>query len=182
MMLLTLRGTPFLYYGEEIGMRNVAIPVERMQDPLARTLHPELCRDGERTPMCWAPGPGAGFTSGDAWLPAGPQPPGTDVESQRKDPGSLLCLYRDLLALRRASTALQRGSWRALDAPEGVLAYEREHAGQRARVALNFSDSAARVDLGAGAPRSGLHTRRGAALPARARLELGPAEGVVLID
>jgi glycosidase len=182
LMLLTLRGTPFLYYGEEIGMRNVPVPVERMQDPLARTLHPNLCRDGERSPMCWEAGPGAGFTSGDPWLPAGPQPPGTDVASQRADRSSLLWLYRDLLALRRASPALHAGSYRSREAPEGVLAYERRAGGEAARVALNFGDAACRVDLGEGQIARGLHTRAGAALPERAdACALGPAEGLVLV-
>jgi alpha-glucosidase len=182
MMLLTLRGTPFLYYGEEIGMRNVAIPVERMQDPLARTLHPKLCRDGERTPMCWNATPGAGFTTAAPWLPLGPQPPGTDVESQRADRGSLLWLYRDLLALRRAHPALHRGSYRSLEAPEGILAYERRSGDEVARIALNLGGEPSRVELGGGRVIGGLHTRPGAALPERVdHLELGPAEGLLVL-
>jgi len=182
MMLLTLRGTPFLYYGEEIGMRNVAIAEDQMQDPLARTLHPRLCRDAERTPMRWETGaPGCGFTTGVPWLPLGPQPPGTDVASQREDRTSLLWLYRDLLALRRASPALHRGSWRALHAPDGVLVYERRCHGEVMRVALNLSGEPKQLELGATRARSLLHTRPGAPPLADARtLELGPCEGVVL--
>jgi alpha-glucosidase len=159
MLLLTLRGTPFLYYGEEIGMRNVEIAEERMQDPLARTLHPKLCRDGERTPMCWGPGDGAGFTTArEPWLPLGPQPPGTDVETQCDDRRSLLWLYKDLLALRRAHPSLHRGSFRVLDAPEGVFAFERRMGGEVARVALNFGAMPARVSLGPGVARTGLRS------------------------
>ena len=181
MLLLTLRGTPFLYYGEEIGMRNVEIAEDCMQDPLARTLHPRLCRDGERTPMRWDTTAGAGFSSAPPWLPVGPQPPGTDVESQRADRASLLWLYRDLLALRRAHAALRRGTFRALEAPEGVLAYEREVEGQRALVALNFSDGAKTVDLGGERVAGGLRTGA-TALPERAdAVRLDAAEGVVLL-
>jgi glycosidase len=183
LLLLALRGTPFLYYGEEIGMRNVPVPVEKMQDPLARTLHPNLCRDGERSPMCWEPGPQAGFTASQhPWLPIGPQAPGTDVASQRDDKASLLWLYKDLLALRRAHPALHRGSYRTLEAPEGVWAFERRADAQVARVALNFGDAACRVALGGERVAGGLHTRAGAALPSRAdALELGPCEGAVLL-
>jgi glycosidase len=182
LLLLTLRGTPFLYYGEEIGMRNVPIAPAQMQDPLARTLHPNLCRDGERSPMCWEPA-GAGFSAAArTWLPLGPQPSGTDVATQRGDRASLLWLYKDLLALRRAHPALHRGAWRALDAPEGVLAFERRSHAQVARVALNFASAACRVPLGAGRVAGGRHTRPGAALPGDAdALELGPCEGAVLL-
>jgi glycosidase len=184
MMLLTLRGTPFLYYGEEIGMRNVPIPVEAMQDPLARTLHPNLCRDGERTPMCWNATHAAGFSTATAtWLPTGPQPPGTDVASQRSDRGSLLWLYKDLLALRRAHPALHRGTQQILEAPASVLAFERRAGDSIARVALNFGDAPQRVDLGTGAVAGGLRSRPGAAaVPARCdAVELAPDEGVVLL-
>jgi len=182
-MLLTLRGTPFLYQGEELGMRNVPVPPERMQDPLARTLHPRLSRDPQRAPMRWdAERPGCGFSAAEPWLPLGPQAPGTDVAAQRRDPHSLLHLYRALLALRRAHPALDRGDFRALEAPAGVFAWERRAGGEVARVALNLGDAARRVELGGGPVATGLHTRPGAALPARAdAVELGPAEGLVLL-
>ena len=132
LLLLTLRGTPFLYYGEEIGMRNVPVAVDRMQDPLARTLHPKLCRDGERSPMCWEPTPGAGFTtSATPWLPLGPQPPGTDVATQR-------CKIEDDEVERL------RAAWREIDADShevrwvprgptnrsGMLDWFRRHGGR----------------------------------------------------
>ncbi len=182
-LLLTLRGTPFLYYGEEIGMRNQAIPPERMRDPLARTLHPALCRDGERTPMPWTSGPGAGFTRAEPWLPLGEPPPGGPVDRQREDPNSLLHLYRRLLALRRRWRCLHAGSWRPLEAPEGVFAYERRARGERAVVALNFLDTPVRVDLPAGPVRDGLSTRVGSPdPPPGGRVHLGAAEGVVLVE
>jgi alpha-glucosidase len=182
MMLLTLRGTPFLYYGEEIGMRNVAIPQNRLQDPLARTLHPSLSRDPERTPMRWDATPSAGFTTAaEPWLPIGPQPPGTDVATQRDDRTSLLWLYKNLLAMRRAHTSLHRGSTRSLDAPDGVFAYERRSETEVARIALNFSDESKRVPLGAGRITHQLHSNENTTVATPADLELAPCEGVVLI-
>ena len=181
-MLLTLRGTPFLYYGEEIGMRNLPIPFEKMQDPLARTLHPNLCRDGERTPMCWDASPEAGFTvSQHPWLPIAPQPRGVEVETQREDRGSLLWLYKDLLALRRAHPALHRGTFRALDAPPDVFAYERRTDGELARVALNFANEPRTVDLGPGTPHGGLRSD-GAALPgALGTIDLPPCTAIAAV-
>jgi alpha-glucosidase len=182
MMLLTLRGTPFLYYGEEIGMRNVAVPKERLQDPLAWTLHPGLSRDPERTPMCWDRSANAGFTSSaQPWLPLGPQPPHTDVATQRDDRASLLWLHKDLLALRREHPSLHRGSYRSLDAPDGVLAYERRCGDEVARVALNFGDERRDVSLGAGRVAHQLHTNPAAKIIDPSAFSLGRAEGVVVI-
>jgi alpha-glucosidase len=182
LMLLTLRGTPFLYYGEELGMRNGAVPRERMRDPLALTLHPSLSRDPERTPMHWSAGAGAGFSTGDPWLPLAADLATRNVEAQQADPASILCLYRDLLALRRATPALERGTWRALPAPDGVLAYERRHGESRALVALNFSGEPRTPGLPPARVRGGLMTRFGVALPQdAAKLELAPSAGAVLV-
>ena len=182
MLLLTLRGAPFLYYGEEIGMRSVPLPADRIQDPVGLRIHPNLSRDPARTPMQWQAGPGAGFTQGAPWLPIGSDADGRHVAAQRSDPASLLRLYRSLLALRRATPALHRGSYETLEAPADVLAYERRAPGSRARVALNFSDAERRVDLGPGAVRDGLRTTHSAPLPADAKdVTLAPSEGVVLV-
>jgi glycosidase len=181
MLLLTLRGTPFLYYGEEIGMRNVEIPAERLRDPVGINIHPKASRDPERTPMLWDAGPGAGFGSGEPWLPLGPDAGRRSVEAQRADPSSLLHLYRDLLALRRATPALHRGSYRGLDAPPGVFAFERSWQGQTVRVALNLGDAPQHWSGGEGTVEAGLRTAYGAPLPATLELDLGPAEGVVLV-
>lgn len=183
MLLLTLRGTPFLYYGEEVGMRNVDVPEARMQDPIARALHPKVSRDPERTPMPWEPGARAGFTTGDPWLPLGPDAATRNVATQRADRASLLWLYRDLIALRRRTPALERGSYRSLAAPDGVLAYARLAEGSAARVALNFTSESRRVHLSDEPVADGLSTRHGAPLPAsRSPIELGPCEGVVLVS
>ena len=132
-MLLTLRGTPFIYYGEEIGMTDVPIPAQRVVD-----VHD---RDGCRTPMQWDASPNAGFTTGEPWLPMPGDVSAVNVAAQRGDPRSLLSFYRRLLALRRASRALRSGSYRTIDAPNGVFAYAREGADERIDVALNFTDS-----------------------------------------
>jgi len=181
-MLLTLRGTPFLYYGEEIGMRNVSIPADRLQDPLARTLHPNVARDGERTPMQWESGPGAGFTSTEPWLPLAADTDHRNAAAQRQDPASLLNLYRQLIALRRTTPALSRGTYRRLDAPPEVLAYERHHGDSRAFVALNFGDEPARLELPEAQVADGLCSRPASSLPARVgAIELEASEGVVLV-
>jgi len=181
-LLLTLRGTPFLYYGEEIGMRNVEIPEDRLQDPLAWTISPKIARDPERTPMQWSAGPNAGFTKGEPWLPIAPDSAARNVERQRWDPDSLLHLYSDLIALRRATPALERGSFAWLDADPDVLAWERREGASRAFVALNFGDAPAWARLPDAPVQGGLHTAPGQRIPARAgALELGPCEGVVLV-
>jgi len=181
-MLLSLRGTPFLYYGEEIGMRNGEIPEDQLQDPLARTLHPRLSRDPERTPMQWQPGPGGGFSPVRPWLPLAANADQRNVALQRKDPDSLLHLYRRLIALRRQHAALSRGGFQALPAPEPVFAYQRAGGPERALVALNFGESPVRPRLPAASVSGGLRTQPGAALPERAEaLELAPCEGAVLI-
>ncbi|MGI8550117.1 MAG: alpha-amylase family glycosyl hydrolase, partial [Dehalococcoidia bacterium] len=135
MLLLTVRGTPFIYYGEEIGMQDVPIPPERAQDP-AR-FHRPPGRDPERTPMQWSSAPSAGFTTGEPWLPLGD--PTISVASQMDDPASLLSLYRRLIWFRKGSAALRSGSYRSLDGmPEDIFAYVRESPNERLLIALNF--------------------------------------------
>jgi glycosidase len=181
LLLLLLRGTPFLYYGEEIGMRCAWIAPERLRDPLAFTLHPSLTRDPERTPMQWDDSRYAGFGSADPWLPIHPDFAQRNVAAQRGDPSSLLHLYRALIALRAAHPALSRGELRELPAPRDVFAFERTLGAERFVIALNFADAPASLSLGAGAPRGGLHSRYGAPLPEDlAKIELAAAEGVVL--
>ena len=174
LMLLTLRGTPFLYYGEEIGMRNVDIPVDAMQDPLARTLSPQMCRDGERTPMQWQPGPGAGFTRGSPWLPLGVDAETRNVSRQMEDPASLLHLYRDAIALRRRNPVLHRGNFQALDSAEEA----RQVVAERGR----HEPTSVNPRLPAATVRGGLRTDARLPLPEdTASLELRPCEGAVLL-
>ena len=142
LMLLTLRGTPFLYYGEEIGMADGPIPADRVIDVAGR--------DPERTPMQWDATPGAGFTDGDPWLPVAPEAASVNVAAQRRDPGSMLAFQRELLRLRRATAALRRGSFRSVSGvPHDVFAYVREAPPDRWLVALNFGAEPQRLDLAA---------------------------------
>jgi len=140
-MLLTLRGTPFLYYGEEIGMVTTEPKtVEEVRDPVGRRYWPlRKGRDGERTPMQWDAGRHAGFTTGEPWLPVPPSARAKNVAAQRADPASLLNFYKRLIALRRRSPALLDGDYAAVGADPHVYAYLRRAPGQTAVVALNMS-------------------------------------------
>ena len=139
MLLLTLRGTPTLYQGDELGIGLVAIPPAQVHDPRERR-QPGigLGRDPSRTPMAWDAGPGAGFTTGEPWLPLHPDWPTRNVAAQDGDPASMLTLTRTLLRLRRSSAALTEGSLTLRDAAPDVLAYERRHGDERLLVALNL--------------------------------------------
>ena len=175
LFLLTLRGTPILYYGDEIGMPQVRVPPERVRDPLGRGGRPG--RDGARTPMRWDRAANAGFTGAAAtpWLPIGGAD-GPDVESQRSDRGSILHLCRDLIALRRTRAELAAGDLRTLDSPPGVWAWRR---GAGTVVAVNLGDNAARLDGVRGTVLIGTaRDRDGAAVSGT--LDLDPAEGAVV--
>jgi alpha-glucosidase len=178
MLLLTLRGTPVLYYGDEIGMVEADVPEDRVVDPVGLLRDPTRHgRDGARTPMPWTGEPGAGFTAGgvEPWLPFGDL--SVNVAAQRADPGSVLHLVRDLVAFRRADDAMRSGAYAELEAPEGAWAYRR---GERVAVALNLSDApvtvtgvSGRVEIATDRARDGEAAPDGVAL--------GPWEGVVLI-
>ncbi|MBN1497277.1 MAG: alpha-glucosidase [Spirochaetes bacterium] len=139
-LLLTARGTPFLYYGEEIGMDNGAVSRRQIQDPLGKKYWPfHRGRDPSRTPMQWTSGPNAGFSEGVPWLPVAASYREVNVEGQMKDPGSLLHFYRRLVSLRRERAALSRGSFRLAGEDPDILAFYREEGSGRLLVALNFS-------------------------------------------
>ena len=126
MLLLTLRGTPTLYYGDEIGMRDVEIPAEKVQDPVEKNLSGQgLGRDPERSPMQWNAEKNAGFTTGEPWLPVAADYLTSNVKSQRDDPGSMLSLYRQLITMRRGEPALEVGRFEPVTAEGDVLAYFR---------------------------------------------------------
>ena len=132
--------------------------------------------------MQWESGPGAGFSSAEPWLPLAADADRRNAAVQRQDPASLLNLYRELIALRGATPALSRGSYRRLDAPAGVLAYERQHRDSRAFVALNLGDEPERVKLPEAEVVGGIRSRRASPLPACAgSIELEASEGVVLV-
>ncbi|MGB9204739.1 MAG: alpha-glucosidase [Terriglobales bacterium] len=141
---LTLRGTPILYYGEEIGMENNT-PARRedVKDPIGRTGWPaEKGRDGERTPMQWNTAPNAGFSTKDPWLPVPPSYQTHNVATESKDPDSILHLYKKVLALRHTNQALLEGSYIALNEDDpNVMSYLRSYKGKAVLVALNMSAS-----------------------------------------
>ena len=141
MLLLTLRGTPTLYQGDELGIGEVTIPPHRLRDP--RELREPglgLGRDRSRTPMPWDAGPQAGFsTTPDTWLPLPDDWPTRNVAAQAADGGSMLALYRALVALRRQEPALSEGSLTLIDGGDGVLAYERRLGDDRLGIALNLT-------------------------------------------
>jgi alpha-glucosidase len=180
-LLLTLRGTPTIYYGDELAMPQVEVPPERRQDPWGLRV-PGKGRDGCRTPMQWAPGPGAGFTEPgvEPWLPLSADADVRNVDVQVGDPGSPLNLHRDLLRLRRSEPALRTGGYRAIDTVSSdVFAYVRADAGTAFLVAANFGGDTASVPCTGG--RIVLSTRRGRRDEEVAhRVDLGPHEAVVV--
>jgi alpha-glucosidase len=181
MLLLTLRGTPTIYYGDEIGMQDVPVPPGMAKDPWELNLPGMgLGRDPERTPMQWSAAPAAGFTTGTPWLPVAADYRESNVETQKCDPASILALHRRLIALRRAEPALTLGSCAPVDAEGDVLAYVREHEESRFLVALNLGsrptsllwDGAGELVMSTDADRR--------PEPVRGRVDLKGDEGVIV--
>ncbi len=153
MLLLTLRGTPIIYYGDEIGMQDGVIPPHKVQDPWEiQSPGLGLGRDPERTPIQWSREPNAGFCSADVepWLPVAPNFQTINVQTEQKQPNSVLSMVKRLIAIRRSEAALHAGDYKALDAPDGLFVYERRHADGCCLVALNFTDRPVSWDLADG--------------------------------
>jgi len=149
MLLLTLRGTPTLYNGDELAMLDVPVALDAVQDPWGRTFG-TMGRDPERSPMLWDATPNAGFTSPEAtpWLPIEDGYEVLNVEAQLDDPVSMLTLTRRLLALRRNSDALTLGDYEEVSgAPDDCFVYERVSGADRYLIALNFSGETRTVEL-----------------------------------
>jgi alpha-glucosidase len=139
MLLLTLRGTPFIYMGDELGRERAPVPKEAVHDPFEKLLPGfDLCRDPERIPMRWDDSSRGGFTSGEPWLPM-KDDRSCNVERQTADEGSLLQLFRSLIQLRRREPSLVEGDYRPLRARNDVLSYERCLGDSRIVVGLNTS-------------------------------------------
>lgn len=186
LLLLTLRGTPTLYYGDELGMIDVPIPADRVQDEFERRM-PGIGqgRDPERTPMLWTEAPDAGFTTGRPWLPPGGEGRTPGVLRQQADPGSMLALVHRLLALRRAHPVLRRGDYAALALGKEILAYQRIDADAIATILVNLSDRPQPLDqtslAGCGPLR--LSTLPGRTVDRNGAMEiLRPHEGVLLLE
>jgi alpha-glucosidase len=190
-ILLTLRGTPFLYYGEELGLGDIAVRRDEAIDPPARRaslFFPWWNRDGCRSPMPWTGELNAGFTSPGVrtWLPFAPDAGTRNVAVQAADPDSVLATYRRLLATRRSLGALRTGTFRRVGTDQGdVLAWIRAAAGDEVLVVVNFAPRPVAVVLGAEAGSGGwlrvdgTHRAAGPPIDAERRLSLRPLEAVI---
>jgi alpha-glucosidase len=160
MLLFTLPGTLTMYYGEEIGMTNVPIAPEEVQDPAEKN-EPGIGqgRDPERTPMCWDQGPLAGFTTGAPWLPLGEEHSKVNVAAEREDRHSMLQLYGKLIALRKAHPALVSGELHAIQVEQNVLRYRRSGV-EEVEVILNMTHEQRAVPVARGTVLAGTHVDR----------------------
>jgi len=179
MLLLTLRGTLTIYYGDEIGLADVPVPRELAQDPWERN-EPGHGRDPARTPMPWDDSPTGGFTSGRPWLPLN-DTTALNVAAQEADPRSMLALHRALLALRRAHPALAIGGYQGEGTTGDVLAFRRRSEDEELLVALNFGSSPVEIALPGARAEALLSTHLDRSGPEPAGpLRLRGDEGVVL--
>jgi alpha-glucosidase len=195
MLLLTLRGTPTCYYGDEIGMENGVIPPEYVQDPPA-VLQPEIAhligRDPERTPMQWDGTPNAGFAADGVrtWLPLAGDSRTRNVAAQTGDPTSMLSFFRALTALRQSSPALTVGDYSTVESgKDEIFAYLRtaktaDGGEQRYLVVLNFGAATHRLDLSTlgkqGTILLSTNMLSKGPIPLR-RLYVSPNEGLILV-
>jgi alpha-glucosidase len=184
MLLMTLRGTPTMYYGDEIGMHDVKIPPEEARDPVERTFPGRgYGRDPARTPMQWNDRRNAGFSSAKPWLPVADDYGRVNVERQKRDEGSLLVFYRGLLKFRQNEPTMQIGRYIPAAEHANMLAFFREHEGTRFLVAVNLAGAggvlviprhmrvAGKVILSTDAGRIGQEIDH--------RVRLGPNEGII---
>lgn len=177
-LLLTLRGTPFLYYGEEIGMRDISLSRDQIQDPVGLRYWPLMKgRDGCRAPMQWSASPNAGFTPEGvtAWLPLHPNFKTRNVMAQQADPNSLLNWHKRLISARKTHPALRAGAYTPVtDGTRFILAYLRETDSEVILVALNFSNRRQQVllgpDLAAKKWEFILSNKRGSMVPVESKL------------
>lgn len=149
-LLLTLRGTPYLYYGEEIGMRNLRLRRDQIMDPPGKRYWPIYKgRDGYRSPMQWDDTTYSGFSESKPWLPVHPDHVGRNVREQKENPDSLLHFTRKLIRLRKEYPAITLGDFKPIYVPQRqVMTYVRKHEEQKVLVAMNFSRQKTRVLLG----------------------------------
>lgn len=180
MLVLTLRGTPFVYYGDEIGMTDTRLRPDQIKDPVGLRTFGEVPngRDGCRTPMQWNAQPGAGFTAPEVepWLPFGEHSV-ANVEAQKDEPDSFLNFTRLLIQLRKESDDLRVGAYQEMDSPDGTWVYKRGH---NLVVALNLSDEIAAVEGIEGTIRASTTGGRiDEHVPGR--IDVQPRQGVVIV-
>jgi alpha-glucosidase len=189
---LSLRGTPFLYYAEEIGARNVPVPWAEIIDPpakrggrLVRKLVPWWNRDQARSPMPWGGGPNGGFSTARPWLRVAPDAATRNVAAQERDPSSVLATYRRMIWLRRRHPALQVGAYRQIEsASPDLYAYERSTADETIVIAINFGTGPTGFRVRTGRRWSVIlstHERTGRELSGGDQLLLAPREAIVLL-
>ena len=194
LLLFTLRGTPFVYYGEEVGLRDGRLRRTNLRDPYTIRYWPwKTGRDPARTPMPWDDSAQAGFTSGSPWLPLSPDWRQTNVAGEQQDPKSMLSLYKQLIRLKKESKALMTGTYQAMDAgPKDCLLYQRlfqvEGNTETMFIAVSFSSRVQTITLPPTVP---IYGRTGTLMlstgPQRSeqrwtadRFSLGPDEGIVV--
>jgi alpha-glucosidase len=180
MLLLTLRGTPTLYQGDELGLEDVAIPPERVRDPFEINVPGlGLGRDPERTPMPWSSAPNAGFSAAEPWLPFGDDWRTNNVAAQAADADSCLAFYRRLLAVRRSQPALTHGGYGAITVHGGLLAYERQLGAARFLVVLNLTGDGGDIEIPAARLVLSTDPKERRQAVEAARFSVGPNQGYV---
>jgi alpha-glucosidase len=189
-LLLTVKGTPFIYYGEEIGMKDGRITRKQIQDPVGIKYWPfNKGRDPERTPMLWSGEKNAGFTTGTPWLPMNHGWQETHASAQEKDPGSLFSLYKALIDLRKKKRALMFGEWIPHNKGEkNYLLYSRKWEKEQILVLLNFSNKEKSISLpspvssgnATGEWKVLLTTGKQNNIPVKGEFLMGPYEAVIM--
>jgi len=181
-LLLGLRGTPFLYYGEELGMDCQRLPRASLQDPLGRSTWPlSFGRDPERTPMQWDDSAFAGFSPVPPWLPVNHDYRHRNVAMQESDPASLLGWYKALIAIRKAEPAMQSGDIAWIESPADVMAWTRTLGAHRIDMVLNFGARARTVHLAGGSVRLGTRADAGSSIAA-GYYRLAPYEVLIIAE
>ncbi len=187
-LLLTQHGTPFLYYGEEIGMRDIRVSRSEIQDPVGKRYWPiYIGRDGCRSPMQWDETSAAGFGSSTPWLAVHPNYRKRNVELQRRDSNSLFHFYRRLLQLRKEIPVLREGFFLPMTyEPQRLLAYLRKDQKQTVMIILNFENRPVNFVLGGEVQRSGwellLSNKRGSLGNLKNTLSVAGHEAILLLE
>lgn len=184
MLVFTLRGMPFVYYGEELGMEDVKIPDEYCLDPWGKNVPGfNVGRDPERTPMQWDESPNAGFTSGRPWLPVSPDYKERNVERESRNANSILSFYKELIYYRTNSPALLSGAYKPMESGnENIFMFGRECASEKLLIAVNFSEHEQTADISVTGTLF-CYTHRGKCAGEKIQteqLKLGPREGLLV--